>query len=114
MDARRDPTDPRVTLGKRSEEVNEQLRRNEEARDALRKVYARVANTEDGKAVFDHIRKLCGHNLSPLRILSNGVSNELSWALQGRIEVYLDIRPFLPAKVVSEIEQFVEPKSEGK
>lgn len=115
MDANLDPEKSRVPLKQRAEEVAEYMRKTQERIDTLRKAYSRIADTEDGRLVFDHIRKLCGHNQSPMRTTQQGLlNNEISWALQGRIEVYLDLRPFLPEKLVSEIEKHIEPKSEGK
>ena len=90
--------------------------RQEEVRQkriAMRKVFDRLANTPDGKEALKFIHQLSGHNISPIRTDNEGRTNlEVSLALQGRIDLYLDLRPFIPAKVVAEIEEFVHNESE--
>ena len=111
----KDPAAPRETMKSRAQAGLEDMIKRKAEEDAMRKCFQRLAETEDGLAALRYIHKLSGHNRSPIRLTSASITNvELSFALQGRIEVYLDLRQLLPLKVRTQIENSDLKESEGK
>lgn len=87
----------------------EQKRKYQEAvaaeRAALAKTVEAVAVTEPGKALFRFLHRICGYSASDRVLSPDGGVDLVATALNSeRRNVYLQIRAFVPAEVLRDIE----------